>query len=257
MRIPPYILITNWAVADLCSLLVTPTGCRLLSISYNFDLSSHFLRTLLHVGLSFHYMIIVSVLIVLMDWVVTAYFSKFSKRIRVYYKFLLALIWVALLIWLIVLCTQSLSRHFHKTATDACFVTLFILLISIVIIRFINMLKKRNGRPVEHPKLTLNLCTGFMMCYVLAIANFLLVDLFRARHPLFEVITMCAIFCNSLVTFSLLYFCDESFQAHLRRSFQCKFRRNENSFTDSETLEADPFSEVTFHCPTEQLLTNN
>ncbi|KAK5645370.1 hypothetical protein RI129_006670 [Pyrocoelia pectoralis] len=257
MRIAPNILIANWAVTDLCSMLVTPSGYRLVSILDNFDLPSHFMRTLLHIGLTLHYITIVSVLIVLMDWFVTAYFSKFSKRIRVYYKFVVAFIWVTLLIWLIVLCTQDVSPKFHRTTINACFMTVFALLICIIIIRFINMLKKRSGRPVEHPKLALNLCTGFVMCYVLAIANFLLVELFRARHPLFQVISNCAIFCNSLVTFGLLYFCDKSFQAHLRRSFQCKFRRNGNSFSDSETLEADPFSEVSFHCPTEQLLTNN
>ncbi|KAB0795485.1 hypothetical protein PPYR_12324 [Photinus pyralis] len=243
MRTPLNILIANWAILDLCGILMAPTGYTLASILDHLTIPSRLSCFLLQMGLVIHFMTIMSVFIILVTWYLFVYFSKFKKYVGIYFKFVLVMIWGTVLILLIILITHQCFNHdFESEIMRGQYVTVAFLLVSIIIARFINVLRKTDGQPVECSQLPLSLCTAFIICYTLSVAHKMLIFVLWTWYPIFELISLCILYCNSIVTFNLLYFKDKLFKLHVRKIFHCK---------DPAPVEQEPFPEVSFHCPTE------
>lgn len=251
MRNVRNLFIANWAAIDVCSLVVTPTGYRILSIFSNFSISSRAKCILFELGAASHYMVIICVFIVLLDWFIAAYFLNASRKIRSYHKIFLGLTWGVFILIVILYCYgckngwYNYFLHTFATFFTLCGVTLFI-----IILHIINGVQKCRKKPLEYPKLGLHLGTCFIMCYIMAVANIFLVDFLRMYHPFFAIISACFVFCNGIANLIVLYFCDTHFQAHFLQVIKCKFDRYNNQISELD----DHFSEVSFHSPTEQLI---
>lgn len=251
MRNVRNLLIANWAVVDLCALVVTPTGYRIFSIFSNFSISSRAQCILFELGAACHYMVVLCVLIVLIDWFIAAYFLNTSRKLRSYYKILLGLTW-GLFILIVILYTYGCKNewnhyfiHTFVTFLTLCSVTLFTIILHILI-----GVQKCRKKPLEHPRLSLHLGTCFIMCYIMALGNLFFVDFLRIYHPIFAIISACFVFCNGVANLIVLYFSDAHFQAHFIQVIKCKFDRYNNQISELD----DHFSEVLFHNPTEQLI---
>ncbi|KAB0795484.1 hypothetical protein PPYR_12323 [Photinus pyralis] len=245
------VFIVSWAILDICAVLVTPVGYRLVSILNHLNVCF-----LLQMGLVLHFLIIVSVFIIFISWCIIAYFSKFSKWIGVYYKITMALIWGILLIFLIILSTGCLGHKFNDNAGKGGYGTLALLLMSILTIRFLNVLRKNKEQSLEHSKLPLTLCTAFVLCHAFALGSYAMSQFLWLWNPIPIIISACFVYCNSVVTFSVLFFYDKPFQLHVRKIIHCTPRGTGRSFNEGERLDQEAFSEVSFHCPTEELRTN-
>uniref|UniRef100_A0A1Y1L9Q8 G-protein coupled receptors family 1 profile domain-containing protein n=1 Tax=Photinus pyralis TaxID=7054 RepID=A0A1Y1L9Q8_PHOPY len=257
MRTVRNILIANWAVMDLCSLLVTPSGYRILSIFYEFSIFKR-AECLLHAfGAAFHYAVVMCVFILLVDWCIAAFFHNASRKIRPYYKFALGFHWGVFIFFTVLYGTPCQNKYnawmMQFLHAIIAFFTLAVFLIFMIILRIVLMVQKCRKKPLECPKLSLHLATGFMMCYILAFANILFIEFLRVRHPLFAMISACMVFCNAILNFVFLYFCDTHFQAHFNQVIRCNFQRYNNQITELD----DHFSEVSFHNPSEQLINSS
>lgn len=257
MRTVSNILIANWAIFDILTLLVTPSGYRLIFLFEHLTVPRTFLCVLFKLGSGLHLNLIFYVFIVLIDWSLAAYFPKISKKIRVFYKYILGFSWAVLIILSIVYVNTCRTLYFYNYFNViAMLITFSTMTLYVIILHCVRAVQKCRRVPQDYSNVSLYLITSFVCCNILAFFNLLLIEFNSLYEPIYATIGACAAFCNSIVTLTLLYFFDRNFKAYFLQILRCNAKKYESQINDNDFQHNDFTVQVSFHTPTEELLSN-
>ncbi|KAF2892250.1 hypothetical protein ILUMI_13920 [Ignelater luminosus] len=213
MRKLENILLGNWAIADFGSLLLAPSGFRILSIMDSLPISPEFMCTLFHSGQILQITVIMFAVLISIDWLLGVYWEKTSEKFRKYFKYYIGAIWI----FTVLFCSVATGYCLHEMYTFSTvftFIGVFFLVLIITLVLQISRAARKFclKRPIEHPSLLLNIATALPGTYILAVIMLVLVNTVRL-HPLIGIIGEIFIFCNSIVNLVLLYNYNKDFQA--------------------------------------------
>lgn len=220
LRVVSNIFIANWAITDLCSLSVTPSSYRIVSVITSVALPHSFLCVLEEFGIILHASVQLSVILVLVHWFISAYFENTAEKINKTYKAVIAALWIFSICSATITSALCMSnKHVYIHQPLLLFGSYFIVFLLVTVCQCARAIQKYKGKPLLYPTLSLNLATVFAIVTILSIFSLLFLP-FVYRHIIFEIMMTCLLFSGSIFSLALLYFLDADFQACLHQAFK-------------------------------------
>ncbi|KAF2888773.1 hypothetical protein ILUMI_17400 [Ignelater luminosus] len=207
LKTVPNILIANWAVADLITLILSPivnVGYTVLEYDSEgvivFDFLAEFRVIFFNTSIFF-------ALALVTDWCLASYFLKSSNQFRKYYKYVIASVWGYTLIFV------CLSIGFNVTYGPFYIVPLVLTHFSYPILAFLVVLMHfvRICKSTNNPALTLMLATIFVVCWFEFWITMTYIIFGNLYFSFLEIPT----YIPGIIIFIILYFKDQDFQTHL------------------------------------------
>ncbi|KAF2894775.1 hypothetical protein ILUMI_11398 [Ignelater luminosus] len=254
MHAIPNILLENWIIADICSLIVTPSTYRITFALANFKLNPSFLCSLLNLLTVFRISEISFATVIVIDWITNVYYPKISKGIKLYYKHIITCLWIAAILFAGVsvdLCINYIFYFYIPEVTEL--VSYSTLLVLVLIANCVRIVMKCKKKPLEHSTHMLTLVTSLVVTYFL---GFVFTVFFI--HSVLAIFVVCLVYLSTIFTFLILYFINKEFQMCIHQIF----RRSNDDYADS-ILDAtnrnsnagqNNSMQICFHNPVQEML---
>jgi len=258
MRSVPNIFLANWAIADLCCLVVTPSAYRLTSALKHFSLSHEFICFMEESGATLHITVILFVMVVVLDWFIAAYFGGASEKFRSRYKIVIGSIWLFAIIWSSIYSIMCMSISYYLIHQEYLLLLCYAaVLLAVIVFQGSRVIQKIRNVSVDYPTLMLTLPTAFIINSVLSFLA-LIFDV-PFRHQAFEIIAVCLLFSSSIVNLILLYFLDKDFHACFLQAMKRSGDRYEETISEFDNpirnTDHKDNVKISFH-NSEELLSN-
>lgn len=211
------IFIANWAIADLSSLVITPSAYRLISVIEAFSLSIKFECILYEVGTLMHIAVLIFVSLLLVDWCLSVYFYNLYKEYKLYYKRVIGIIWIVIILPNCIAVGMCLGDSFMLTDTIFVYIFCFVLL-ALLIIQMINIVLRIKKIVLRSNNMSLTLATTYIV--VLTISICIVFSINYMSYGFLSILVNCAIFSNSIVNLAILFYFDKDFQACVNQIFK-------------------------------------
>lgn len=242
VRTVPNILLANWAIADLCSLLVAPSGYELIHVLENISMSPEFLCGLQHFGSVLHLTVVVFVMIISADWFIEAYFPIKSETIRNYHRYVIGATWITSLLFCGVNTGICLSGRNTRFAVYLLYSSFWLLLAITIALQSSRAVRKYLlKRPVDCPSLMLTLATAFAGSWLLSY-----ITAWISYNMVIQTIAVGMVFSNSIVNFTILYLLDKDFQSCLLQALKRPGSGYEDSIAGSDNPAYKNFANDSF-----------
>lgn len=240
MRTKPNIYLANWCICNFLVMILAPPTLKIFEI---FDSASEdfvcFWEESLYGFLVGNLMFVV---IYLLDWYIVTYCkqgcSVTCRNVSIYIIIITWIIILGLTIASITFCLQNLSQPL----TLACFIfgffIVFIVIILVYILRFIQ--KRMSSIVLEKSTIELILVSSYFLCWLLNWVS-LYMQLFLRLYinEDFESMTFFIGYSNAWIMVILLYYFDKSFKVCFRNTFRLKledFDSNRSNNKDTVVL---------------------
>ncbi|KAK5645376.1 hypothetical protein RI129_006676 [Pyrocoelia pectoralis] len=220
LRTVPNILYANWVIADLLCALIAPSGYKLLTVMSNEYLSHEFLCFIEQFGATFHFAVNLFVIIVLIDWLIAAYFGRASQKFRDNYVLILGIIWAFAIVYA---GTSSLMcfRYYvyfihHGLSLLISYISAALLVIGLQISRVVQKIRQSG---VISPTLNLTFGTVYVLGGLLSVIQMITVPYGTAFAEIFVAISL---FGTNLVNFGILLATNLEFRTCLLMALKCR-----------------------------------
>ncbi|KAF5298884.1 hypothetical protein FQR65_LT09535 [Abscondita terminalis] len=227
----PNFFLANWAIADLATLLTTPSTYRLIAMLDNISLSGMFMCSLYGIGAAAQVTLIIYVFLLTLDWCLAAYFENASMKFRKYTKFYIFAIWIFMFLFLCLSIVFCINRHFfhglHAFMVVFGFMGLFLF---VTVLQICRAVRKCRRRTLNYPTIMLTITTSFVLSWFAAFVNVFAMFGFGIFHRSVEYISATLLFCTSIIVFIIFYRGSPDFQACLSRLF----RRNKINYEEAD-----------------------
>lgn len=233
LRTVPNILYANWTIADLLCAMVTTSGYKILTVMAKSSLSHEFLCFIEQYGATFHLTVNLFVIIVLIDWLISAYFGRASEKFRDNYVLITGIIWTFAIVYGGIssgVCFRYYSYFIHHGLS-------LLTTYSVAALLVIGLQVSRIVQKIRHSCITpstLNLTFGTV--YIFG-ALFSVMPLFAEMHlnEILETFAIAALFGTNLINFGIMLTTNKDFRTCLLLAIKCR--------RDSDDVEFD------FHNP--------
>lgn len=230
----PNIFLANWAIADLCSLIVTPSSYRVISVIESVSVSQEFICFLFHTDLIFHSTAMIFMVVLSLDWCLSAFFRRVLESFRNYYKISVGSIWVIALLLCSISTRLCIKRMYHFIPGYLLlfsYCTLLLFVVALQLFRCTQRVIKREH--TNHPTLMLTLATIFVLNWLVGLLNFLVYELGGPDyHWLVTIFTQCVIFASAIINFILMYRFNNDFHACVRQALKRSDERYVNAICE-------------------------
>lgn len=216
LKTPTNIFIANWAIADMCSLIVTPSVYGLMSVITRLPIPYAFLIVVEVFGLLLHVLVMVFAITVLLDWFISAYFEKIAQKIHDNYKILVTVLWLLCIGYGAILSILSLETYYFIHVPYLVVGCYFLLILLTIVCHCSRAVQKCRKKQILYSTFSLYLATAYAGESLLGILGILFINIVKFHKALFVFIG-CLFFSSSVVNLVLFYFFDTDFQACFRQ----------------------------------------
>lgn len=239
MHSVPNILLANWAIADICSLIANPSSYRLITTFDNSEALHNVVCSLLHIDLAFHNNAVLFIFALLLDWCFAVYFPSRLEKLRNAYKIFIGILWTFILIYSVLSIRFCIKKiQFFVSALLFVF-SYFGLCIFLTLLHSIRCIQKCRKKQSNYSNLMLIIGTVYTLSWLLGFLDLFVIMIMV--HPALSFISECCTFVSAIVTFVLLFRLNKDFQA----CFLQILKRPENRY--AETLPEPDFSNKDIH----------
>lgn len=242
----PNILLANWALADIFSLLFNPSSYRTITAINQSDTIQDMICILFQADLAFHNNAILFIFSLLVDWCISAYFPRILERTRKYYKIYVGILWTFVSLYCILsarFCLKKINVYVSGILFFFDYLGLFLFVIIIHIVRAIRRWKLKES---NYSNLMLIVGTSYTLCWVLGFLDFVLLEV-GSVHPMVPFLAECCTFLSAIIILYILYRLDRDFEACFLQLFKRPKDRYENIISDQEAYDAPPQGSSTSH----------
>ncbi|KAB0795275.1 hypothetical protein PPYR_12114 [Photinus pyralis] len=228
LRTVPNILFANWAIADLLCAMITPSGYKILSIITSGNITHEFLCFLEEFGATFHIAVNLFVIIVLIDWLIAAFFGRASEKFRDNYVLIAGVIWLIALVYgtaSSAICFRFYSYFVHHAwSLMSTYCIIAVLVIGLQVSRLVQRLRQSG---IISPTLNLTFGTIYAIGCILTIVQMMTLRYYGRAFETF--VTMC-LFGTNLVNFGVLMVTNSEFRTCFLMAIRCKRDDDDHEF---------------------------
>lgn len=228
LRTVPNIFFANWAIADLLCAMITPSGYKILSVLTRGNITHEFLCFIEEFGATFHIAVNLFVIIVLIDWLIAAFFGRASEKFRDNYVLIVGVIWLFALVY--GTASSAICFHFysyfghHGWLLVVTYCLIALLVIGLQISRIVQRLRQSG---IISPTLNLTFGTIYATGATVSIVQMITLSYYGRAFETF--VTIC-LFCTSLINFGVLMVTNPEFRSCFLMAVKCKRDDDDQQF---------------------------
>ncbi|KAL1497789.1 hypothetical protein ABEB36_008687 [Hypothenemus hampei] len=218
--------LANWCISNLILMLLVPIFVNLFGIT---DVMSYEMMCVWDESLyALFFGNFLFALILLLDWYVSIYTKQnCTGKCKNLHIFITVIVWILVLavaIGSVSFCVMSLSYPLSLTSFLLGYFLLFVIVVTINVLRLVKIIIFKQH--LEKNRLVLIFVTSFFFCWLpnwISMYGQIALGIFFSDT--FIQCTYLLGYSHSIFMLLIVYFCDKSFQFHIRKTFGCDKER--------------------------------